>query len=135
MNYTIIHFGREDGIHRKCVLLILSSEYAKGLLSCEAVFPRMVSASVRRTRTGVRNIIQVYAPDSSYLDEQYQYVQDLLQLKISAVQKGEELRIQGNFNATVGDEQHSSLPEVIEKFGLGRANEERTTTAAVLCHK
>ena len=37
----------------------------------------MISVQVK-TRTGVRNIIQVYAPNSSYLDEQYQDFLDLL---------------------------------------------------------
>ena len=41
--YTIIHSGREGGIHRQVVALDLSSESANGLLSYEAVSPRMVS--------------------------------------------------------------------------------------------
>ena len=50
-----------------------------------------------------------------YLDEQYQDFLDLLQ--------GEELQVQGDFDAKVGDDQHSSWPEVVGKFGLGRAND------------
>ena len=104
--YTIIHSGREDGIHRQDVVLILSSEYVNGLLSCEVVSPRMVSVRAK-TSTGVRNIIQVYA-DSSYL-ELYQYFLDMMQLKISAIQKGEELEVHGN-------DQHSSWTYIVGKF-------------------
>ena len=50
--YTIIHHGREDGIYRQAVALIISSEYTNGLLSYEAVSPRTVSVRVK-TRTGV----------------------------------------------------------------------------------
>ena len=46
----------------------------------EAVSPWIVSVRVK-TRTDLRNIFQVYAPDSSYPDEQYQDFLDLLQLK------------------------------------------------------
>ena len=122
--YTIIHSGREDGIHRHGVALILSSKYATSLLSYEVISPRMMSVRVK-TRTGARNIIQHH---SSYPDEQYQDFQDLLQLKICAIQKAEELQVQGDFNAKVGNDQHSSRPEVVGKFGLGWVN------VAVLCH-
>ena len=88
--YTIIHSGREDGIHSQGVALVLSSQYGNDLLSYEDVSPRTVNVRVK-TRIGVRNIIQVYAPDLTYPDEQYQDFQDLLQLKISSVQKAEEL--------------------------------------------
>ena len=81
----------------------------------------MVSVRVK-TRTGVRNIIQVYATDSSYLDEQHQYVLDLQHLKITAFQMGEKVQVHGDFNAKVGG-QHSSWPEVAGNFGLGRAND------------
>ena len=50
----------------------------------------------------------------------------LLQLKISVVQMGEELQVQGDFNTKmvkVGDDQHSSWPEVVGNLGLGRAND------------
>ena len=46
----------------------------------EAVSPWIVSVRVK-TRTDFRNIFQVYAPDSSYPDEQYQDFLDLLQLQ------------------------------------------------------
>ena len=88
MDNTFIHSGREDGIHRQGVAIILSSEYANGLPSYEAVSPRMVSVRMK-TRTDARNIIQVYVPDPSYHDEQD--FLDLLQLRISAVRNGEEL--------------------------------------------
>ena len=42
-------------------------------------------------------------------------------LKISAVQKGEEPQVQGDFNAKVGDDQHSSWSEVMGKLGLDHA--------------
>ena len=48
---------------------------------------------------------------------------DLLQLKIDALLKGKELQVQGDFNARVGDDQHSSWPEIVGKFELGRAND------------
>ena len=104
--YTIIQTGREYGIDRQGVALILSSEYANGLLSYEAVFPMMVSVCVK-TRTGLRNISQVYAPSSSFF------------------QNGEELQVQGDYNETVGEDQHFSWPEVVGTFGLGRANDRR----------
>ena len=63
------------------------------------------------------NTIQVYSPDTSYPDEKYQYFLDLRQLRISVIQKGEELQVQGNFNTKMGDDQHSSGPEVVGKFG------------------
>ena len=39
--------------------------------------------------------------------------------------KGEELQVHGDSNAKVGDDEHSSWPEVVGKFGLGRANDRR----------
>ena len=73
-----------------------------------------------KTRTGMRNTIQVYTPKLYYRDEQYQYYLDSMRLKINAVQKDEDL--QGNFNS-MADDQHSSGPEVVGKFGLCRTND------------
>ena len=100
--YAIFHSGRENGTHRKGVALILSSEYASGLLSYVAVSPKIVTVRVK-TRTSLQYTILVYAPDTSYPGEQYQDFLDLLQLNIGAVQK-----VQGDFSANVGDDQHSS---------------------------
>ena len=86
--YTIILAGRKDDTHRQGVAFVLLSQYAEGLVSYEAVSPRTVSVWVK-TRTGVRNTIHIYAPYSSYTDEHNQDFLDLLQLDISAVQKGE----------------------------------------------
>ena len=65
------------------------------LFSYQAVSPRMVCVRVK-TRTGVRNIVEVYAPDSSYHYENHQDFMDMLELKTSTVEKGEELQVQFN---------------------------------------
>ena len=56
-------------------------------------------------------------------DEQYQHFLELPQLKLNAVLKGEELHVQRDFNANVGDDQHSSWPELVGKRYIGRARE------------
>ena len=48
-----------------------------------------------------------------------------------AVENCEELQVQGDFNAKVGVDQHSSWPEVVGKFVLGRANDDNCYSCAI----
>ena len=76
-------------------------------------------------------VIDVYAPDSSYPDDQCHDSPDLFQLMTNAVQNCEEQQVQGDFNAKVGDDQHSSWSEVVGKFVLGRANDDNCCSCAL----
>ena len=67
-SYRILTSGREDGIHREGVALILTKKASSALLSFEPISPRMLKARFR-TRFGALTIIQVYAPTAAAKEE------------------------------------------------------------------
>jgi len=121
-NFLILHSCRRDGIKRQGVAIIVEKQFAKHLTSYECYSERLISATFA-TDEGPTTIFQVYAPDSSYSDELVESFYDTLQSKIDTVPKNHNYILLGDFNAKVGGDQHDTWPEVVGRYGLGKANE------------
>ena len=76
-----------------------------------------------KTNTGLVTIIQVYAPDSSYDDDEIENFYDILQQKIDNIPKKSTIILIGDFNTRVGTNHAESMPEVVGKYSLAETNE------------
>ena len=83
---------------------------------------RIMSVTVK-TNTGLVTIIQVYAPDSSYDDDEIENFYDILQQKIDNIPKKSTIILIGDFNTRVGTNHAESIPEVVGKYSPAETNE------------
>ena len=67
--YVIIHSSRKDEIRRQGVVIVIEKELSKCMTSYALISERIMSVSLK-THTGLVTIIQMYAPDSTYDDDE-----------------------------------------------------------------
>ena len=120
-SYRILTSGREDGIHREGVALILTKKASSALLSFEPISPRMLKARFR-TRFGAMAIIQVYAPTSAAKEEDIDQFYIDLQRTMDNTAKQDVLIVMGDLNAKVGSDD-GAWNGVIGQHGIGEENE------------
>ena len=120
--YVIIHPARKDEIRRKGVGIVIDKELSKCMTSYTLTSERIMSVTFK-TNTGLVTIIQVYAPDSSYDDDEIENFYKILQQKIDNIPKKSTIILIGDFNARVGTNDAESMPEVVGKYTLGETNE------------
>ena len=75
------------------------------------------------TVSGPVTLSQVYTPDSSYADEDYDDFSDELQLRINALPRNRKHIMLRNFNAKAGNDQKINWPCVLWNCALGTAND------------
>ncbi|XP_071823877.1 craniofacial development protein 2-like [Apostichopus japonicus] len=120
-DFTALLGCRKDGIGREGVGLLISQSLLSCLVSFESVSPRIITAKFR-TKEGILNIIQVYAPTSTHSDAESDQFYDVLQHHLQKVNKRERLILMGDFNAKIGTDQNTWSP-AMGRFGLGKINE------------
>ena len=120
--YVIIHSSRKDEIRRQGVAIVIEKELSKCMTSYTLISERIMSVSLK-THTGLVTIIQVYAPDSTYDDDEVENFYNILQKKIDNIPKKSTILLIGDFNARVGTDYTESMPEVVGKYSLGETNE------------
>jgi exonuclease III len=120
-SYRILTSGREDGIHREGVALILTKKASSALLSFEPISPRMLKARFR-TRFGALVIIQVYAPTAAAKEEVIDQFYADLQRTVDNTARQDVLIVMGDLNAKVGIDA-SAWNGVIGQHGIGEENE------------
>ena len=118
----ILQAGRNDGLHRQGVALIINKEFSKSMTSYQAISERLICATFN-TVEGPTTVFQTYAPDSSYSNETSEEFYDLLQDKIKALPRNNKYILLGDFNAKVGTDQQENWPREVGKYGLGQAND------------
>ena len=64
-NHVVICSSRQDEIHRQGVAIIMTKDFAEGLVDYNVISERIISVTFD-TATGHLVIFQIYAPDSSY---------------------------------------------------------------------
>ena len=121
-NFVILQAGRNDGLHRQGVALIINKEFSKSMTSYQAISERLICATFN-TVEGPTTVFQTYAPDSSYSNETSEEFYDLLQDKIKALPRNNKYILLGDFNAKVGTDQQENWPREVGKYGLGQAND------------
>lgn len=120
-SYRILTSGREDGIHREGVALILTKKASSALLSFEPISPRMLKARFR-TRFGAMTIIQVYAPTAAAKEEDIDKFYTDLQRTVDNTARQDVMIVMGDLNAKVGTDA-SAWNGVIGQHGIGEENE------------
>ncbi|XP_072039097.1 uncharacterized protein [Amphiura filiformis] len=118
--YQILSAG-SGSTHRAGVALILNKNAQRSLLGYNPISERLITARLR-TQIGTATIMQVYAPTTSYPDEDIEDFYDQLQLEINKIPSQDILIIMGDFNAKVGID-WEPWNGVIGKFGIGEAND------------
>ena len=117
-SYRILTSGREDGIHREGVALILTKKASTALLSFEPISPRMLKARFR-TRFGALVIIQVYALTTAAKEEIIDQFYSDLQRTVDNTARRDVLIVMGDLNAKVRLDANG----VIGQHGIGEENE------------
>ncbi|XP_072043253.1 craniofacial development protein 2-like [Amphiura filiformis] len=79
--YQILSAG-SGSTHRAGVALILNKNAQRSLLGYNPILERLITARLR-TQIGTASIMQVYAPTTSYPDEDIEDFYDQLQLEIN----------------------------------------------------
>ena len=120
--YVIIHSSGKDEIRRQGVAIVIEKELSKCMTSYALISERIMSVSLK-THTGLVTIIQLYAPDSTYDDDEVENFYNILQKKIHNIPKKSTILPIGDFNARVGTDYTESMPEVVGKYSLGETNE------------
>ena len=115
-NFVILQAGRNDGLHRQGVALIINKEFSKSMTSYQAISERLICATLN-TVEGPTTVFQTYAPDSSYSNETSEEFYDLLQDKIKALPRNNKYILLGDFNAKVGTDQQETGQEKLENTG------------------
>ena len=121
-DYTVVASSRRDGMRRQGVALMVDKETTKSMTSYQQISERLVGASFEMEE-GLLDVLQVYAPDSSYQDEEYQRFLDDLQRYLDGTNRNSRIIVMGDFNAKIGLEENEVWPEVVGKYGLGNKNE------------
>ena len=107
--------GRTSGVG-----FIVSKKFKENVIEFESISDRVARIVIQITRRYRMQIVQVYAPTSSYSDEEVEsFYEDLSQ----AYEKGKcHIKIvMGDFNARIGERQQSEIS--VGKFGFGERNE------------
>lgn len=120
--WAIIHSARRDGVRRQGVAIVMAKKWADSLTTYEQISPRMIKATYD-VEGGKLSVFQVYAPDSSYGDEEYVNFLDELQERLNLERRSSRPMIMGDFNAKVGGDQYENWQETVGRFGLGQAND------------
>ena len=119
---TIFHSCRKDGIHRQGVAIAIKKEILPCVKSYDIVSPRIISLSLE-IRKRLFKVVQIYAPDSNYTDEEVGAFYDSLQSQLDRKPRKSHTILLGDFNAIVGKDQHKNFSDNVGHFGLGVSNE------------
>ena len=119
-NITLITSGRSDGVHRQGVGFLLSKRAKQSLLAVHPVSECIITIRLKGFIANM-TIIQVYAPDSSWSDQEAEEFYSQLQHTVDTAPKKDALFMIGDFNAIVG-QSNDGLEDVMGTFGHGRQN-------------
>ena len=120
--YVILHSGRKDEIKRQGVAIIIEKELSKCMTTFSSISERVMSVTLQMV-SGITTVIQVYAPDSTYDDDEVESFYNTLQQTIDSIPRKSTVLLMGDFNAKVGTNYTESMPDVVGKYSLGETNE------------
>lgn len=117
----VLSSGRDDGIHREGVALLLNKKAQKSYIEHRTVSSRIISVTLKGHHKNAK-IIQVYAPDSSHDDEEVEDFYQSLSDEMERTKPKDLLYIIGDFNSRVGSNR-DGYSEIIGGFGIGERND------------
>ncbi|XP_028178544.1 craniofacial development protein 2-like [Ostrinia furnacalis] len=118
---NVIYFSGNDNESINGVAFLLPRQLRHCVLGYEPVSDRIMSIKLKATPINL-NIVQVYAPTSSYSIEMLENFYSDLERTISKIPSREMLMIIGDLNAKIG-ENAQTLGHVAGPYGLGKRNE------------
>ncbi|KAK3090899.1 hypothetical protein FSP39_015581 [Pinctada imbricata] len=118
---AMLYSGREDGLHKEGVGIILSNKAKKSLMEWKPIDERLMYARFFTTSLKI-SIVVVYSPTNESAEEVKEAFLEQLQSVINNIPKHDVLLIIGDFNAKVGrnNEGHESA---MGKHGIGERND------------
>ena len=114
--YTLLWSGGQEA--KNGVGIILKTTLEEYVETVEYISDRMMKMRLR-TSTGVKDFIQVYAPQTGNKEEDIEEFLEKLENEITDV----EVIVMGDLNAQVGNERLGK-EEIIGPFGYGKKNDE-----------
>ena len=120
-DYVIIQSSRHDDIHRQGVATVLHKEIAKHMEGYETISERLILIQLE-TEDEPLFILQGYAPDSTYSEEEIDEFYHLVQEHLDQLPKKKKLTLLGDFNAKVGNDAYVNWAGVAGRYGVGQRN-------------
>ena len=117
----VIFSGREDGVHREGVAMMLNKKAKSTYMEHRAVSSRIISVRMRGHHRNVK-IIQVYAPDTSHPDQEVLDFYEQLEEEMNNSKDGDMLIVMGDFNSKIGED-NGGYEDIMGGFGCGTRNE------------
>ena len=117
---TVIYSGREDGLHRNGVAIMMSSFAEKTLMEWKPINDRIIIARFYSKFIKL-TIIHIYAPTMEATDEDKDEFYEQLQSVVGSVNKHDMVLITGDMNAKVGAN-NTDKELVMGKHGTGTIN-------------
>ena len=118
----VLFSGREDGVHREGVAILLNKEAQKAYVEHRPVSSRIISVTLKGQHKNAK-IIQVYAPDSNHDDEGVEQFYESLSGELERSKSRDLLYIIGDFNSKVGAD-NDGYEDVMGRFGIGNIERE-----------
>ena len=118
--HTLLYSG-EEKTHQGGVGLLLTEMASRSLVDWNPISSRVISARFNGQGHNI-TIIQVYAPTTSYSDEDVDEFYKTLQRTIDNVPRRDIKVVMGDFNAQVGDDS-TTWNGVLGRYGYGSMNE------------
>ena len=120
-DYVIVQSSRHDDIHRQGVATVLHKEIAKHMEGFKTISERLILIQLE-TIDEPLFILQGYAPDSTYSEEEIDEFYHLVQEQLDQLPKKRKLILLGDFNAKVGNDAHINWAGVAGRYGIGQRN-------------
>ena len=121
---TIIHSGRDDGVHREGVAIMMSKEAAAALMDWTPVNERIITARFYSNHIKL-TMVHVYAPTETYdapkKNDFYEKLQEVIE-RIQQRNAHDMLILTGDLNANLGSD-NSNYMRIMGTHGMGIMND------------
>ena len=118
--HKIYYSGREK--HQEGVGFIVRKELINAVLNYTTISNRVISIRLKASPINI-TIIQIYAPTSTYNDEEIEQFYETVDNTIQESHKKNILIVQGDFNAKIGSDENEEWAECVGRFGIGVRND------------
>ena len=118
--HKIYYSGREK--HQEVVGFIVRKELINAVLNYTTISSRVISIRLKASPIKI-TIIQIYAPTTTYNDEEIEQFYESVDNTIQESHKKDIIIVQGDFNAKIGSDANEEWAECAGRFGIGGRND------------
>ena len=119
--HKFFYSGRED-IHHHGVGFLVNKDAVKAIMGWQPISSRLMTIRLRATPFNI-TIVQVYAPTSSYDDDEMEEFYEQLQAVVDTVPKQDILIVQGDWNGKVGEDAQTDWKSTCGPYCNKESNE------------